>query len=289
MKKISSCPTLKKLIKLGICAMPKKVNSTHMKNILDNFQSFEEFEIIIFTEDIIFKNEIEKWPIVDALIIFYSDGFPYNKGLKYINLRKPFLINDFEMQKVFWDRVKVLKILEEAEIPIPNHIIIDGDEEINNDGENNSKNNELNTSEEKEKKVESYKKQIDKLMKKDNIIFDLKKSNSYNIPIKQEKNRKYKGNNLKSKSSNEDKNEDYNKTIDGNEELLEFDDHIEYKRKKLYKPFVEKPLNGDDHDIYIYYPPNLGGGQKRLFRKTKDLSSLYFPNLNEIRRDKKYI
>ena len=192
MKKVSSCPTLKKLIKLGICAMPKKVNSTHMKNILDNFQSFEEFKIIIFTEDIIFKNEIEKWPIVDALIIFYSDGFPYNKGLKYINLRKPFLINDFEMQKVFWDRVKVLKILEEADIPIPNHIIIDGEEEINNDGENNSKNNELNTSEEKEKKVESYKKQIDKLMKKDNMIFDLKKSKSHNIPMKQEKIRKYK-------------------------------------------------------------------------------------------------
>ena len=286
MKKVSSCPTLKKLIKLGICAMPKKVNSTHMKNILDNFQSFEEFEIIIFTEDIIFKNEIEKWPIVDALIIFYSDGFPYNKGLKYINLRKPFLINDFEMQKVFWDRVKVLKILEEADIPIPNHIIIDGEEEINNDGENNSKNNELNTSEEKEKKVESYKKQIDKLMKKDNMIFDLKKSNSYNF--QKEKNRK--NNYNKNKSLNEDKNEeDYNENIEGYEELLEFDDHIEYKKKKLYKPFVEKPLNGDDHDIYIYYPPNLGGGQKRLFRKTKDLSSLYFPNLNEIRRDKKYI
>lgn len=290
MKKVFSCPSLKKLIKLGICAMPKKVNSTHMKNILDNFQSFEEFKIIIFTEDIIFKTEIDKWPIVDALIIFYSDGFPYNKGLKYINLRKPFLINDFEMQKVFWDRVKVLKILEEAEIPIPNHIIIDGEEEINNDGENNFKNNELNTSEEKEKKVESYKKQIDKLMKKDNLILDLKKSKSFPFSMKQEKNRKIKTDNLKNKSSKEDKNEDdYNDIAEGNEELLEFDDHIEYKRKKLYKPFVEKPLNGDDHDIYIYYPPNLGGGQKRLFRKTKDLSSLYFPNLNEIRRDKKYI
>ena len=74
-----------------------------------------------------------------------------------------------------------------------------------------------------------------------------------------------------------------------NEELMEFDDHIEYKGKKLYKPFVEKPFNGDDHNIYIYYPPNLGGGHKRLFRKTKDYSSLYFPNSNEIRRDKSYI
>ena len=297
MKKVSSCPTLKKLIKLGICAMPKKINSTHMRNILDNFQRFEEFNLIIFTEDIIFKTEIEKWPIVDALIIFYSDGFPYNKGLKYINYRKPFLINDFEMQKVFWDRVKVLKILEEAKIPIPSHIIIDGNEEINNDGENNSNSNELNTSAEKEKKVESYKKQINNLMKKENnMIFDLKRKKSTSLSARnREKNKNEKIFELnKNNSSNfVDKNFTNEKEIknenDNENELIEFDDHIEYKGNKLYKPFVEKPINGDDHDIYIYYPPNLGGGHKRLFRKTKDLSSLYFPNLNEIRRDKKYI
>ena len=276
--------------------MPKKVNSTHMKNILENFQRFEEFKIIIFTEDIIFKTEIEKWPIVDALIIFYSDGFPFNKGLKYINLRKPFLVNDFEMQKVFWDRVKVLKLLEEAEIPTPSHIIIDGDEEINNDREENkSKNNELNTSAEKEKKVESYKKQINILMKKENnMIMDLKRNKSTTLQSQnKDKNKKRKSQELevtKTKSDNKSNiiDENEKKNIDENE-LIEFDDHIEYKGKKLYKPFVEKPINGDDHDIYIYYPPNLGGGHKRLFRKTKDLSSLYFPNLNEIRRDKKYI
>ena len=50
---------------------------------------------------------------------------------------------------------------------------------------------------------------------------------------------------------------------------------------------IEKPANGDDHNIYIYYPHC--GGQKRLFRKTKNLSSLYYPNNNKIRRDKSYI
>ena len=34
---------------------------------------------------------------------------------------------------------------------------------------------------------------------------------------------------------------------------------------------------------------NHGGGQTRLFRKHKDLSSLYYPNINKIRRDKSYL
>ena len=157
MIKVPSCPSLLKLIKLGICAMPRKINNPHMKNILENLQRFEELKIIIFTEEILFKTEIEEWPIVDALIIFYSDGFPYNKALKYINLTKPYLINDYEMQKVFWDRVKVLKLLEEAQIPIPPHIILDGCENVEI---NKEENNEMNNSLENEKKVERYKKQI---------------------------------------------------------------------------------------------------------------------------------
>jgi hypothetical protein len=35
---------------------------------------------------------------VDALIVFFSSGFPFNKGLKYVKIRKPVLINDFENQ-----------------------------------------------------------------------------------------------------------------------------------------------------------------------------------------------
>ena len=290
----------KSKVKLGICAMEKKSKSNAMKNILQGLEKFPEFKIIIFPEEIIFKSEIEEWPIVDALIIFFSDGFPYNKGLKYINLRKPFLVNDFEIQKVFWDRVKVLKMLEEEGIPTPNHIIIDRGDEINNDGEMNNNLTELNTSAEKEKKVNTYKKEINYLIK-ENRITDLKlnliKGHPYQKSRKEIEKIKQpslslslskgssRSNSFKNTSNNA-LNDDLNKE---NSDLIEFDDHIEYKGKKLYKPFVEKPFNGDDHNIYIYYPPNLGGGHKRLFRKTKEYSSLYFPNLNEIRRDKSYI
>lgn len=87
-------------IKLGICAMEKKVKSKHMQNILKGLEAFDEFELIIFDEFTIFNKEVEDWPFVHSMIIFFSNRFPYSKGLKYLNLRKPFLINDFEIQVI---------------------------------------------------------------------------------------------------------------------------------------------------------------------------------------------
>ena len=69
----------------------------------------------------------------------------------------------------------------------------------------------------------------------------------------------------------------------------EHDDHIEVNGVVVHKPFVEKPVDADDHNIAIYYPSSAGGGCKKLFRKVGDRSSLFYPEINEIRRDGSYI
>eukprot|EP00928_Gymnodinium_smaydae_P001828 TRINITY_DN10654_c1_g5_i1.p1 TRINITY_DN10654_c1_g5~~TRINITY_DN10654_c1_g5_i1.p1 ORF type:complete len:1248 (-),score=231.10 TRINITY_DN10654_c1_g5_i1:50-3595(-) len=77
-------------------------------------------------------------------------------------------------------------------------------------------------------------------------------------------------------------------TAAGNE-LIENENYIIFNGKKISKPFVEKPQDADRHDIWIYYPRNIGGGAKKLFRKEKDKSSDFDPNQNSIRRDGTYV
>ncbi|XP_014217552.1 inositol hexakisphosphate and diphosphoinositol-pentakisphosphate kinase 2 isoform X14 [Copidosoma floridanum] len=198
-----------KQVLVGVCAMAKKSLSKPMKEILTRLEEFEYIKIVVFAEEVILKEPVENWPIVDCLISFHSKGFPLEKAIQYANLRNPFIINNLPMQYDIQDRRKVYSILESEGIEIPRYAVLDRDSS------------------------------------------DPKHSFS-------------------------------------DHELVESEDHVEVNGVTFNKPFVEKPVSAEDHNIYIYYPTSAGGGSQRLFRKIGSRSSVYSPE-SRVRKTGSYI
>ncbi|XP_042241884.1 inositol hexakisphosphate and diphosphoinositol-pentakisphosphate kinase 2-like isoform X3 [Homarus americanus] len=197
-------PPVKQVV-VGICAMEKKSGSKPMKEILTRLEEFEFICTVIFPEEVILKEPVEQWPLCDCLISFHSKGFPLEKAQAYTDLRKPYIINDLDMQYDLQDRRVVYSTLQTEGIELPRFAILDRDS-------------------------------------KD--------------PSKRE--------------------------------LIEGEDHVEVNGVIFNKPFVEKPVSAEDHNIYIYYPTSAGGGSQRLFRKIGSRSSVYSPE-SRVRKTGSYI
>ena len=78
--------------------------------------------------------------------------------------------------------------------------------------------------------------------------------------------------------------------LEQHEDVVQLDhDTIRIGEHIMKKPFLEKPVDGEDHNIYIYYPSSSGSGVRRLFRKVKDQSSEFVPAVWQIRTEGSYI
>ncbi|XP_050971134.1 inositol hexakisphosphate and diphosphoinositol-pentakisphosphate kinase 2 isoform X1 [Labeo rohita] len=192
-------------IVVGICCMMKKSKSKPMTQILERLCKFEYITVVIFPEDVILNEPVEKWPLCDCLISFHSKGFPLDKAVSYAKLRNPLLINDLNMQYYIQDRREVYRILQEEGIDLPRYAVLNRDP---------------------------------------------------------------------------DKPDECN--------LIEGEDQVEVNGEVFLKPFVEKPVSAEDHNVYIYYPTSAGGGSQRLFRKIGSRSSVYSPE-SSVRKTGSYI
>ncbi|XP_058944344.2 inositol hexakisphosphate and diphosphoinositol-pentakisphosphate kinase 2 isoform X5 [Pocillopora verrucosa] len=193
-------------IRIGICAMNKKTRAQPMREILGRMSAFDCMDIFVFPDDIILNVPVEEWPICDCLISFYSSGFPLEKAIEYTKLRKPFSLNDLEMQYALMDRPTMYSLLESAGIETPRHAILLRDDDGN----------------------------------------------------------------------------------PSNTKFVELDDSVQIGDMIFHKPFVEKPVDAEDHNVYIYFPSRIGGGSQRLFRKVGDRSSVYSPE-SSVRKKGSYI
>lgn len=143
-------------------------------------------------------------PQVDCLISFTSSGFPLQRVIDYVKLRRPFCVNDLPSQTVLLERADVYKQLELAGIPTPRHLYA-------------------------------------------------RRDSTHQCTIEQT------------------------------------DDYISVNSEQMVLPVVEKPYDGDDHNVYIYYGKRHGGGSRRLFRKVGNRSSRFYPNVSTLRKNGSYI
>ncbi|RLN14449.1 hypothetical protein BBJ28_00002726, partial [Nothophytophthora sp. Chile5] len=198
-------PSVSKYV-VGVCAMEKKTRSKPMREILRRLEKKRQFDVYVFDDETILHRPVELWPVCDALISFYSTGFPLQKAEQYVRRVRPVLVNELSMQHVLFDRRKVYALLTRHGIQVPRHAIANRD-----------------------------------------------------LPGGQQ------------------------------DELEEHDNYVVINGVRVNKPFVEKPADAEDHNVYIYYPTSAGGGSKRLFRKVGDRSSEFYPDVNRVRRDGSYI
>lgn len=63
---------------VGICCMMKKSKSKPMTQILERLCKFEYITVVIFPEDVILSEPVEKWPLCDCLISFHSKGMGFS-------------------------------------------------------------------------------------------------------------------------------------------------------------------------------------------------------------------
>jgi hypothetical protein len=116
-------------VRLGICAMDKKARSKPMAEILSRLDE-EVFHVVFFGDDAILNKPIEEWPTCHVLIAFFSKGFPLEKAMEYVKLRKPFTINNLEMQNTLKDRRRVYDLLEGSGIDVPRHVYLSRDDYV---------------------------------------------------------------------------------------------------------------------------------------------------------------
>lgn len=196
--------------------------------------------------------DITHWPPVDVLISFFSTDFPLPKAIAYTQLPNPtrpppISINSLSMQALLWDRRLVLAILDHIGVPTPNRA------EVSRDGG-----------------PRIHARLRERVRKDLGLVLPGplgEGEENWGEPVIPER---WIQSRTRSKMCDEKK---MGRIPRGKEVILREDgDAIIVDGRVIEKPFVEKPVDGEDHNVYIYFR---GGGGRRLFRKASSYVLLH--------------
>ncbi|CDW83263.1 inositol hexakisphosphate and diphosphoinositol-pentakisphosphate kinase 1 [Stylonychia lemnae] len=267
--------------------MNYQLNFGPMKSILEFISEYEEFEILTFDQDMIFNKPIEK---------------------------------------ILWDRRKTYKILKQHNIPMATHYFVNRKDtpEMTQDYLESLGEFQKHRGEELIKKAKSWREQFSKVagQARSSQTDELSNQGQQLIPMNpsitglgsispspsfeefklsdQESKKNYSQADNNAGLSGDD--QDYSFENHQQDELLyedqevgiqEYEDYLIINGKRLDKPYVEKPVNAEDHEVIIYYSSHspCGAGYNVLFRKTGNYCSQFFPTLEgaQIRQKGSYI
>lgn len=115
---------------LGLCAVSRKLKSRHIQRIIAILENDHRIVTIGLDEFTVNEMPPEEWPVVNVLLVLYSNKLSYERILEYSQIRQPLLLNDANKQGFLKNRSSILSFLEENHFPILPYYISDVDHEI---------------------------------------------------------------------------------------------------------------------------------------------------------------
>ncbi|KAL8432261.1 hypothetical protein ACSSS7_004721 [Eimeria intestinalis] len=214
----------------------------------------------------ILEDPVETWPRVDGLIAFFSSGFPLKKALAYAELHRPILLNDIGRQQIIRNRLAIYTVLRvtlalAAAAAAAAGLLVFAS-------------------------VTAAAKLLSSLLAVPQRALLLLQLLMLPLLLILQLLLVFSRHDIPHPSFVV---VDYEKVRRGEAVFYETYDYLSIDGQRINKPFIEKPQEADNHDNWIYYPKNAGGGCKKLYRKQQNSSSSYFPDIHQVRKDGIYL
>jgi len=244
----------KRTIRLGICSMEKKTSGANTQLFIQQLyhqasqfylthkQEKISFEFFCFSDETIVHTPVNQWTPCDAILCYHCSDFPIDRAIDYIHHMKH----------------------------THNHCR-SGRSSRSNDGD--CPFFDLNH-------VELQR----------NVLLNRKTMYEYlqsiHVPLPHPffiiTNNHHESQNHSSNHNHHHSSQNNSENNHHHCEIIENANWIEYNGVRLMKPFVEKPLDANNHNIFIYLEND--SGCRKLFRKKKNKSSALDKSWNRVRK-----